>query len=105
MSILFWREIMKTNGNQNKMSDYYVGLDVGTDSIGWAVTDTQYNIPRFKGNAMWGVRLFNEANPAAERRQNRVTRRRLNRRRQRLELLEMLFNDEIKKSIRRFSCV
>ena len=97
MSILFWREIMKTNGNQNKMSDYYVGLDVGTDSIGWAVTDTQYNIPRFKGNAMWGVRLFNEANPAAERRQNRVMRRRLNRRRQRLELLEMLFNDEIKK--------
>ena len=28
---------------------YYVGLDVGTNSVGWAVTDTDYNLLRFRG--------------------------------------------------------
>ena len=56
---------MKSNGNQKRISDYYIGLDVGTDSVGWAVTDLEYNVPRFRGNAMWGVRLFESANTAA----------------------------------------
>ena len=30
--------------------EYYIGLDIGTDSIGWAVTDTEYNLLKFKGN-------------------------------------------------------
>ena len=58
---------MKSNGNQKRISDYYIGLDVGTDSVGWAVTDPEYNVPRFRGNAMWGVRLFESANTASER--------------------------------------
>ena len=33
--------------------EYYLGLDIGTDSIGWAVTDTNYKILKFNGNAMW----------------------------------------------------
>lgn len=28
---------------------YYLGLDMGTDSVGWAVTDEHYNIVRAKG--------------------------------------------------------
>ena len=44
-------------------SPYYIGLDVGTNSVGWAVTDPEYNVLRFKGNSMWGARLFEEAKP------------------------------------------
>ena len=49
-------------------SPYYIGLDIGTNSVGWAVTDPEYNVLRFKGNSMWGARLFEEAKPAADRR-------------------------------------
>ena len=24
--------------------DYYIGLDMGTESVGWAVTDVDYNL-------------------------------------------------------------
>ena len=89
---------MKSNGNQKRISDYYIGLDVGTDSVGWAVTDPEYNVPRFRGNAMWGVRLFESANTAAERRQYRTARRLNARKRQRLGLLELLFAEEISKT-------
>lgn len=89
---------MKINGNQKISSNYYIGLDVGTSSIGWAVTDPEYNIPKFKGNAMWGARLFEEAVTAAERRQYRVSRRLGKRKHQRLEWLELLFDEEISKT-------
>ncbi len=77
--------------------NYYIGLDVGTDSSGWAVTDTDYNIKKFKGNAMWGIRLFDESNTAEERRAFRTGRRRLQRTRDRLNWLEMVFAEEIQK--------
>lgn len=77
--------------------EYYLGLDIGTDSIGWAVTDTNYKILKFNGNAMWGIRLFDESQTAEERRTYRTSRRRIQRRRERLALLEMLFNEEISK--------
>lgn len=52
---------------------YYVGLDMGTGSVGWAVTDESYQILRRHGKAMWGVRLFESAKTAerAENVQNR----------------------------------
>ncbi len=77
--------------------DYYLGLDIGTNSIGWAVTDTDYNVLKFKGNAMWGIRLFDESNTAEERRAYRTSRRRTKRRAERLKFLEMLFDREISK--------
>ena len=40
--------------------DYYLGLDVGTNSVGWAVTDESYNLLKLKGKSAWGVRLFDE---------------------------------------------
>lgn len=75
--------------------DYYIGLDVGTDSIGWAVTDTCYNILKFKGNAQWGIRLLDESKTAEERRVFRSSRRRTQRNKFRIQCLEMLFNEEI----------
>ena len=59
-----------------KEMEYYLGLDMGTNSIGWAVTDTEYNLMRAKGKDMWGIREFEEAKTAAERRSNRTARRR-----------------------------
>lgn len=77
--------------------EYYIGLDIGTGSVGWAVTDTEYKIPNFNGKAMWGARLFNSAQTAKERRGHRTARRRLKRRRERLAILEELFAEEIGK--------
>ena len=38
---------------------YYVGLDIGTNSVGWAVTDPAYHLGAFSyRKAMWGIRLF-----------------------------------------------
>ena len=76
---------------------YYLGLDVGTNSVGWAVTDRDYQLLKCKGNAMWGARLFDTAQDASGRRTNRTNRRRLARRNQRLRLLELLFAPEIAK--------
>ena len=45
-------EKMKNNGNNLQQGNYYLGLDVGTSSVGWAVTDTDYNILKFRGKSM-----------------------------------------------------
>lgn len=79
--------------NQN----YYLGLDIGTGSVGWAVTDCEYNVIKKHGKALWGVRLFDSADTAAERRGFRTARRRLQRRKQRLQWLQELFSEEIAK--------
>lgn len=81
----------------NKEDNYYIGLDIGTESVGWAVSDEEYNILKFKGNAMWGIRLFDEAQDASARRIARTSRRRLERKKQRLLWLEMLFSEELLK--------
>ena len=77
--------------------EYYVGLDIGTDSVGWAVTDENYQIVKAKGKSLWGIRLIDGADTAVERRTFRSTRRRLERRRQRIALLQELFAKEISK--------
>lgn len=77
--------------------EYYVGLDIGTNSVGWAVATPDYRIPKFRGHKMWGSRLFAEGKRAAERRQFRTNRRRLARRRDRLQILEELFAEEMAK--------
>ena len=82
---------------KNFEGDYFIGLDLGTSSVGWAVTDTQYHILRAKGKDLWGVRLFDEANTAANRRSNRVNRRRRFREKVRISLLQELLMEEINK--------
>ena len=88
---------MKTNGNNKSKGNYYIGLDVGTNSVGWAVSDQDYNILKFHGKDMWGARLFDEAQDASARRAARTNRRRLNRRNRRIHLLELLFAEEMAK--------
>ena len=77
------------------MNEYFVGLDMGTDSVGWAVTDPKYNLLRAKGKDMWGVRLFDEADVASGRRTFRIARRRLQRRTARIGYLREIFDDAI----------
>lgn len=73
------------------MKEYHIGLDIGTSSIGWAVTDSQFKLMRIKGKTAIGVRLFEEGKTAAERRTFRTTRRRLKRRKWRLHYLDKIF--------------
>ncbi len=77
--------------------DYYLGLDVGSASVGWAVCNENYELCKFKGKDMWGVRLFEVAQTAAERRSKRAIRRRLERRKQRIDLLQEIFAEEMSK--------
>ncbi len=74
---------------------YYVGLDCGTNSVGWAATDEEYRLLKAYGKSEWGVRLFDEAEPAAERRVARSNRRRGERAKTRLKLLRRLFSSEM----------
>ena len=62
------------------MKKFYLGLDIGTDSVGIACSDEQYELLRAKGKDLWAVRLFDEANDAKTRRSFRTARRRLARR-------------------------
>ncbi len=80
-----------------KNTDYYIGLDCGTSSVGFAVTDTSYNILKFNGKRMWGSHLFDEASTAEARRGFRTARRRLERRKKRISLLQEIFAEEIYK--------
>ena len=80
-----------------KFEDYYLGIDLGTSSIGWAVTNEKYDILRFNKKFMWGTHIFDTGNTAAERRIFRTSRRRLKRKKKRIELLQTLFSEEISK--------
>ena len=77
--------------------DYYLGLDIGTNSCGFAVTDENYNILKKKGKKLWGVRLFDEAITAEQRRLQRGARRRLDRRKLKLTWLQEIFSSELNK--------
>ena len=79
------------------MEKLYVGLDIGSSSVGWAVTDEFYNIKRLKGKKAWGSRIFSEAKTKAETRMIRSNRRRLARRKYRIQLLQELFAEELVK--------
>lgn len=83
--------------NLRNVDEYNIGLDIGTGSVGWAVTDVQGNLCHFKGKPTWGSRIFPNAVSAAEARAHRGQRRRYTRRRWRLELLQELFAQEVEK--------
>lgn len=76
---------------RNYSGDYNIGLDMGTGSVGWAVTDAQGKLLHFKKQPTWGSRLFDSAQPASEARVHRGQRRRYVRRRWRLDLLQKIF--------------
>ena len=59
-------------------NDYNIGLDIGNTSVGWAVTDcNNFKILKKGKKTLWGVRLFEAANTAEERRKYRSNRRKL----------------------------
>lgn len=74
----------------------FIGLDVGSDSVGWAATDENFRLYRLKGKTAWGARIFSEANDAKGRRGFRVAGRRLARRKERIRLLNVLFDPLLK---------
>lgn len=84
------------------IEEYYLGLDIGTNSVGYAVTDPQYKILKYHGEPMWGSHVFEEGSQCAERRGFRTARRRLNRRQQRVRFVQEIFAHEIEKVDSRF---
>lgn len=74
---------------------YYLGMDLGTASLGWSVTDPEYHILKKHGKSLWGVRLFDSASTAEKRRTFRTNRRRIDRRNWRIQVLQELFAEEI----------
>ncbi|MCY7190874.1 type II CRISPR RNA-guided endonuclease Cas9 [Streptococcus gallolyticus] len=86
---------------------YSIGLDIGTNSVGFSAIDDNYQVinkkMRVMGNTsrqydnklILGALLFSEGDTAEERRVSRTTRRRYNRRRQRLLYLQEIFQDEM----------
>ena len=80
-----------------KHQDYFLGLDLGTGSVGWCVTDTEYRILKANRKRTIGTVLFSTAETAKERRTLRCARRRLRRQKERLRCLQELFREEIEK--------
>lgn len=96
---------------------YSIGLDIGTESVGWAVINPDnfeilkgkttlraYNLQtgevsksRNAKKPLWGVRLFKSAETAEKRRRYRNTWRRYDRRRKRIRLLQDIFKEEVNK--------
>lgn len=81
--------------NLRNAENYTIGLDLGTNSVGWAVVDEEGKLYHIKGQPSWGTRLFPDADPAASTRLKRGQRRRYERRRQRLDKLQEFFFEEI----------
>ena len=88
---------------------YSIGLDIGTNSVGWAVITDDYKVPSKKmkvlGNTdkhfikknLIGALLFDEGTTAEDRRLKRTARRRYTRRKNRLHYLQEIFSEEISK--------
>lgn len=75
--------------------EYFLGLDMGTSSVGWAVTDDKYQLLKAKGKDLWGIREFEEAETAVDRRSHRIARRRRQRETVRIGILKEYFHDAI----------
>ena len=52
---------------------YLLGLSISPTSVGWAVTDQQYNLLKYKRRTTWGIHLFDKADTAKERHQYSLT--------------------------------
>lgn len=80
---------------RNIKGDYNIGLDLGTGSVGWAVTGVDGELLTQNGKPAWGSRVFPSGETAADTRLKRGQRRRYERRRWRLDLLQRFFEDEM----------
>ncbi len=80
-----------------KKEEYYLGLDIGTDSVGAAAVNERYEPVKVKGEPVMVSHLFDPADQCAERRSFRTARRRLDRRQQRVILADEIFASEVAK--------
>ena len=78
-----------------KGQEYFLGLDLGTGSVGWCVTDMDYHILKKNRKPTIGSVMFSTADTAKGRRIVRCARRRLRRRQERIRCLQELFAEEI----------
>lgn len=88
---------------------YSIGLDIGTNSVGWAVITDDYKVPAKKmkvlGNTdrkstkknLIGALLFDSGETAEATRLKRTARRRYTRRKNRLRYLQEIFAEEMTK--------
>ncbi len=87
---------MKLKDYRTSEANYNIGIDAGTGSCGWAVVDDESgDLCYFKGRPTWGSRIYTNAETAAKSRRIRGQRRRIIRRRQRINLLQEFFAPEI----------
>lgn len=89
--------------------NYSIGLDIGTNSVGWSVITDDYKVPAKKmkvlGNTdkkyikknLLGALLFDSGETAEATRLKRTARRRYTRRKNRLRYLQEIFANEIAK--------
>lgn len=80
--------------NRGKIK-YYIGVDIGTNSVGWAVIDENRYLLNKGKHHLWGSRLFDQAQTAQNRRNYRSSRRRYNKRKERIRLLQMIMSDMV----------
>lgn len=75
--------------------DYVIGIDIGTNSIGWAVLNMDYTLMKLKHHNAWGAFLFSDGKTAKDRRLARSARTHYRRRTLRIEELQMLMGEDV----------
>ena len=80
---------------RNIQGDYYIGLDLGTASVGWSAISVDGGLLTQGGKPAWGSRVYPTGETAADTRLKRGQRRRYERRRWRLNLLQRFFKEEM----------
>ncbi|WP_156010052.1 type II CRISPR RNA-guided endonuclease Cas9 [Streptococcus ruminantium] len=93
---------------------YSIGLDIGTNSVGWAIVTDGYKVPskrmkvlgdtdkkNIKKNLI-GTLLFDDGEPAAKTRIKRANRRRYTRRKNRLRYLQEIFANNMEQTDENF---
>lgn len=81
---------------------YYIGLTVGPEYAAYAVTNESYNLERFKGQDMWGIYKFKEAETSTDRTAFRSSKKNIKKEKNRIGLLRTYFYDEIMKVDKNF---
>lgn len=107
--IIFSINLDFSNKEKCMTKPYSIGLDIGTNSVGWAVITDDYKVPSKKmkvlGNTskkyvkknLLGALLFESGITAEGRRLKRTARRRYTRRRNRILYLQEIFSREMAK--------
>ena len=82
--------------------NYNIGLDIGVGSVGWCVTDEDNNILKKGTKNMWGSDIFDEAQTAKATRTFRSSKRRLERRKERIKILQSLMQEDMEREYPNF---